>query len=76
MITRQIRKYKIDRARLISGGKQSMYVSGVIAIPITMQTRLSKPQRIKFRSDLGFNQISLILKEEQSVVIPLLRATV
>ena len=53
-----------------------MYVSGVIAIPITMQTRLSKPQRTKFRSDLGFNQISLILKKEQSVVIPLLRATV
>ena len=29
---------------------------------------------IKFRADLGFNQINLILKEEQSVVIPLLIA--
>ena len=39
-----------------------------------MQTRLSKPETIKFRSDLGFNQINLILKKEQSVVIPLLKA--
>ena len=36
----QIRKYKIDRARLIKGSKQSMYVSEVIAIPIILQTRL------------------------------------
>ena len=39
-----------------------------------MQSRLSDPQKIKFRSDLGFNQINLILKKEQSVVIPLLKA--
>ena len=39
-----------------------------------MQTRLSKLETIKFRSDLGFNQINLILKKEQSVVIPLLKA--
>ena len=38
-----------------------------------MQTRLSKPEIIKFRSDLGFNQINLILRKEQSVVIPLLK---
>ena len=69
----QIRKYKIDRARLIRGSKQSIYVSEVIAIPIIMQTRLSKPETIKFRSDLGFNQINLILKKEQSVVILLLK---
>ena len=59
----QIRKYKIDRARLIRGSKQSMYVSEVITIPIIMQTRLSKPETIKLRSDLGFNQINLILKK-------------
>ena len=69
----QIRKYKIDRARLIRGSKQSIYVSEVIAIPIIMQTRLSKPETIKFRSDLGFNEISLILKKEQSVVLLLLK---
>ena len=40
-----------------------MYVSEVIAIPIIMQIRLSKPEAIKFRSDLGFNQINLILKK-------------
>ena len=69
----QIRKYKIDRARLIRGSKQSIYVSEVIAIPIIMQTRLSKPETIKFRSDLGFNEISLILIKEQSVVLLLLK---
>ena len=38
-----------------------------------MQNRLSKPETIKFRSDLGFHQINLILNKEQSVVISLLR---
>ena len=59
----QIRKYKIDRARLIKGSKLSMYVSDVILIPIVVQARLSKPETIKSRSDLGFNQINLILKK-------------
>ena len=45
-----------------------MYVSEDIVIPIIMQTRLSKLETI-FRSDLGFNQINLILKQEQSVSI-------
>ena len=40
-----------------------MYVNEVIAIPIIMQTRLSKPETIKFRHDLGFNQINLILEK-------------
>ena len=70
----QIRKYKIDRARLIKGSKHSMYVHEDILIPIIMQSRLSDSKTIKFRSDLGFNQINLILKKEQSVVIPLLKA--
>ena len=51
-----------------------MYVSEDILIPIIIQSRLSDPKTIKFRSDLGFNQINLILKKEQSVVIPLLKA--
>ena len=68
------RKFKIDRSRLIKGSKESMYVSKVTVMPIIMQTRLSKPETIKFRSDLGFNQIDLILKKEQSVVIPPLKA--
>ena len=58
---------------MIRGSKQSMYVSDVIEIPIIMQTRLSKPKTIKFRFDLGFNQINLILKKEQSLVIPQLK---
>ena len=51
-----------------------MYVNEDIAISIIMQGRSSNPKMIKFRSDLGFNQISLILKKEQSVVIRLLKA--
>ena len=39
-----------------------------------LQSPLSNPKTIKFRSDLGFNQINLILKKEQSVVAPLLKA--
>ena len=39
-----------------------------------MQTILSKPETFKFRSDLAFNQINLILKEDKSVIIPLLKA--
>ena len=37
-----------------------------------MQSRLSDPKTIKFRADLGINQINLILEKEKSVVIPLL----
>ena len=70
----QIRKHKTNRARLSQGSKNSMYVHEDILIPIIMQSRLSDPKTIKFRSDLGFNQINLILKKEQSVVIPLLEA--
>ena len=44
------------------------------AIPIIMQSRLSNPEIIKLRSDLGFNQINLILKKEKSVVILLFKA--
>ena len=64
----QIRKYKIDRVRLIKDSKHSMYVHEDILIPIIMQSRLSDSKTIKFRTDLGFNQINLILKKEQSVI--------
>ena len=40
-----------------------MYVNEDILIPIIMQTRLSDLKTIKFRSDLGLNQINLILKK-------------
>ena len=53
----QIRKYKIDRARLFKGNKHSMHVHEDILIPIIMQSRLSDSKTIKFRADLGFNQI-------------------
>ena len=69
----QIRKYQIDREKLIKGSKYSIYVSEDLLIPIIMQSRLSDPKTIKFKSDLRFNQINLILKKEQSVVIPLLK---
>ena len=59
----QTRNFKIDRSRLNKRSKESVYVSEYIVIPIIMQTRLSKPKAIKFRSDLGFNQINLILKK-------------
>ena len=64
----QIRKYKMDRARLIKGTKHSRYVHEDILIPIIMQSRLSDSKAIKFRTDLGFIQINLILKKEQSVI--------
>ena len=60
----QIRKNKTDKARLIRGSKQSMYVNEVIVIPIIMQTRLSN-KTIKSRSDLGFNQIITTKKKNQ-----------
>ena len=69
-----MRKYKIRRARLIKGSKHSMYVHEDIAITIIMQTRLSDPRTIKFRANLGFNDINLILRKEQLAVIPLLKA--
>ena len=50
-----------------------MYVHEDIAIGIIMQSRLSNLKMIKFRADLGSNQIHLILKKEQSVIIPLLK---
>ena len=50
-----------------------MYIHEDIAITIMIQSRLSDPETIKFRADLGFSQINLILKKEQSVVIPLLK---
>ena len=36
LINQQIRRYKIDRSRLIKGSKQSMYISEVFTIPIIM----------------------------------------
>ena len=44
-----------------------MYVHEDILIPIIMQSRLSDSKTIKFRTDLGFNQIYLILTKEKSV---------
>ena len=70
----QIRKYKINRARLFKGIKNFMYVHEDILILIIMQSRLLDPKAIKCRPDLGYNQINLILKEEQSVAIPSLKA--
>ena len=45
-----------------------MYVHEDIAITIIMQSRLSDLETIKFRSDLRFNHIHLILKKEQKVL--------
>ena len=59
----QIRKNKIDSARLIKASKHCMYVHKDILIPIIMQSRLSDLKTIKFRTDLGFNQINLIIKK-------------
>ena len=70
----QIRKYKIDKAKLIKGSKLSMYVHKDNLISIIMQSRLSDQKIIKFRADLEFNQVNLMLKKEQSLVILLLKA--
>ena len=70
----QIRKYKIDRSKPIKGIKHSMSVHEDILISIIAQPRLPDPKTIKFRADLGFNHITLILEKKQSVVIPLLKA--
>ena len=51
-----------------------MYVHEDITITIIMQSRLSGPKTIKFRSALGYNPINQILKKKQPVVIPLLKA--
>ena len=51
-----------------------MYVHEDIEITIRIQSRLSDQKTIKFIADLEFSQINLILKKEQSVVIPLLKA--
>ena len=59
----QIRKYKIDRAKLIKVSKHCMYFHEDILIPIIMQSRLSDLKTIKYRTDLGFNQINLIIKK-------------
>ena len=59
---------------MFKGSKHSMYVHEDIAIGIIMQSRLSDLKSIKFRADLGFNQVNLILKKEPSVAIPLLKA--
>ena len=64
----KIKKHKIDKSRLIKGRKHYMYVHEDIAVTIIMQSRLSDPETIKIRSDLGFNQINLILKKEQTVL--------
>ena len=73
LIKPQIRKYETDKARLFKGSEHSMYVHEDIATTVIMQSRLSDPKTIKFRSDLGFNQINLVLKKKQSVVISLLK---
>ena len=40
---------------------------------IIVQTRLSDLKTIKFRSNLAFDQVNLILKKKQSVGIPLIK---
>ena len=69
-IKSQIKKYKKDRERLFKGNKHSMYVHEDISITIIMQSRLSNPKTIKFRADLGFSQINLILQKGQSIAQP------
>ena len=64
----KLESIKQDRARLIKSSKHFMYVHEDILIPIITQSRLSDSKTIKFRTDLGFNQINLILKKEQSVI--------
>ena len=43
-----------------------MYVHEDILIATIMQSRLSDSKTIKVRTDLGFNQINLILKKKNN----------
>ena len=45
-----------------------MYTNKEIVLAIVMQIRLSNPKLINFRSKLGFNQLHIVLKKEQSVL--------
>ena len=45
-----------------------MYVHKDIVITIIVQSQLSDLETFTIRSDLGFNQINLILKKEQTVL--------
>ena len=45
-----------------------MFAHKDITITIVIQSRFSDPKIIKFRSDLGLNQINLILKKQQTVL--------
>ena len=49
-----------------------MYTNKEIVLAIIMQIRLSNPKLINFRSKLGFNQLHIVLKKEQSVLTLLL----
>ena len=49
-----------------------MYTNEEIVLAIIMQSRLSNPKFINFRSKLGFNQMNIILKNKQSVLTLLL----
>ena len=70
----QITNYKRDRSILIQGIKESIYVIEVISISVIIRSTLWNPQTIKFRSDLGFSKLNLILKKKQSIVIEVLKA--
>ena len=50
---------------MFKNSKHSMHVHEDIAITIIMQSRLSDPETIKFRPDLGFSQINLKLKKNK-----------
>ena len=64
----KFKRSKKGRAKLFKNSKHSMYVHEDIAISIIIQSRLSDPETIKFGSDLGINQINLILRKEQTVL--------
>ena len=49
-----------------------MYTKKEIVLAIIIQRRLSNPKLIHFRSKLGFNQMNIVLKKEQSVLTLLL----
>ena len=58
----QIKKYKIDRARLFKGSKHSMYLHEDIAITIIMQSRLSDSKAIPLLKAFYAEKIKLQYK--------------
>ena len=56
----QIRKYKLDRSRLIKGSKHYVYVHEDILIPIIMQSTINTWEELSFSCEIAHHEKSVI----------------